>query len=239
MSKKKGKPVKQRPMSKEEVLIREKGKRLIEAEKEYWQEQKRLREDLNAAAPAFMEGHDELLPADISSMVWLLRDGAAFVRYKTEGTKPGVQWRVLDVTLEEWARRGWIVPVGGKDISLTGFISGLGNATFYKCRFNDIFIEYASFSHVRYDEPRLNPSIAEALLEFRLAVLGMTLQQLGTISSPPQGIFMPREDIVKELKSRIDQFRRLLLEGAKEEELQVFLKENPFLLQPGAIVIPW
>jgi hypothetical protein len=124
-------PTKRRhPSTPAEVLIESKRKALIKAEREYWRYQQQFRRNFNAIASVLAE-EPHLLPEEISSIVWGLRDGAAFVRYKSFNKQPGVEFRVWDIPLEEWATKGLILPVEKGEISLAsaGLIRGLGTIT--------------------------------------------------------------------------------------------------------------
>ena len=117
--------------SPEELLIREKSKKFLKAEREYWKVRKTLREKMENATHILGLKANEFIPNDLSSIVWGLKDGVSFVRYKSVNRKRKVEFKILPITLEEWSRNGLIVPVEGGEISLakSGLIQGIGTIT--------------------------------------------------------------------------------------------------------------
>jgi hypothetical protein len=114
MPKRKSKGTPSKPRTPAEAEIARRGRELVERIRSYWQAEDRL----NGTFP----------PAP-SGLIWLLRDGAVFIRHKdiTAGTTPPVpqyspsttQIRVEDVSLNDWFDTKWIVPVNGRDTSLS------------------------------------------------------------------------------------------------------------------------
>ena len=88
---------------------------------------------------------NEFIPNDLSSIVWGLKDGVSFVRYKSVNRKRKVEFRILPITLEEWGRNGLIVPVEGGEIPLakSGLIQGIGTITLSNCS-----IDTVSYTHL-------------------------------------------------------------------------------------------
>jgi len=236
MTKTKSKSSRRPPRSAIELLLERKAKVLLAAEKGYWDAINSLRHQRHETANTFDLPFEDSLPQDISSMVWGLKDGVAFVRYKTVGAKAQLDFRVLPITLEEWGNDGLIVPLPAGDISLAraGFIRGAGNVSLINCAFNDIHIPFVQFSHLRYGDPTNTPSVERAVLDFQLALLGLQTQPQANGS--PQAV--SGVETVAKLKKLADEFESLIGAGTKEEELQLFLKANPFVLHPSAECIP-
>ncbi|OLP18584.1 hypothetical protein BST81_09850 [Leptolyngbya sp. 'hensonii'] len=219
-----------------ELLLEKKAKALLAAEKNYWDAINSLRHQRHEAASTLDLPFEDSLPQDISSTVWGLKDGVAFVRHKTVGAKARVNFRVLPITLDEWGNSGLIVPLPAGEFSLAraGFIRGLGNLSMINCAFNDIHIPFVQFSHLRYGDPTNTPSVERAVLDFQLALLGLQTQ--------PQSSESPKAvsgvETVAKLKKLADELESLIGAGTKEEEIQLFLKANPFVLHPSAECIP-
>jgi len=215
--------------------MEEKARTLVASEKTYWQTISSLREQRHEMADSFALPFDEALPESISSTVWGLKDGAAFVRHKTVGPKARVDFRALPITLDEWGKNGLIVPLEAGDFSLARahVVTGLGNFSMINCQVNDIHIPYAEFSHLRYGALENIPSVERAVLDFQLALLGLQTQQPSQQGQPISGT-----QTLAVLKEIADSFEKLLNEGTKEEELQVFLKTHSFILHPSAECIP-
>ena len=241
MSKRKNKKSQKRHLTSVEIIIQQKGKKVVQAIKEYWKEQDKLYETFNRTASSLgtVVNGEEIFPKDLSSLIWLLRDGIAFVRYKTEGVKKGIDIRVVDISLNDWFDRGWILPVKGGEISLAGFIKGpSNNITFKDCTFNGIYIEFANFLHVYYDHPELAPTFAKAVLDFRLTLLGMILQSGGAIITPIIQQPIQPDKVIKQLQQKVAHLKELLNDDVNEEALQSYLKLHPFLLKAASEVIP-
>jgi hypothetical protein len=235
MSNRKRKQQKRPHLNTVQLLMREKAKKFIAAEKTYWKAISSLRQQRHGTAISLALPYEEALPENISSTVWGLKDGVAFVRHKTVGTKARVDFRALPITLEQWGKEGLIAPLENGDVSLalSGIISGLGNIWIINCQVNDVQIPYVAFSHLRYGDTNNTPSVERAVLDFQLALLGLQTQ-------PPaqQGKPISSVHTVEALKNIADTFEKLLNDATKEEELQVFLKSHSFIMHPSAECIP-
>ena len=121
---------------------------------------------------------EKALPPDISSTVYGLKDGVAFVRHKAFPGRPNIQFRVLPITLDEWSQTGLIIPFEQGEISLAkaGVIKGLGHVTFVNCSINEIQIPYAELSHLKYGDTFNAPTIERTILDFQLTLLGLQTQ---------------------------------------------------------------
>jgi hypothetical protein len=234
MASRKNKGKKEYPRNPLEVIITRKAKEFLSAEKEYWKQRDSLRRSMKGAVEALSLKAGAALPDDISSTVWGLQDGVAFVRHKSVSGERNVQFRVLPITLAKWAETGLLVPVGNREISLAraGLIRGLGNLILIDCRINDIQIPYAEFSHMRYGDIRNTPAVERAILDFQLTFLGMQAPEVSETVGPPGPIFA--EATIKRLQEIARQFEELLQGDSQEEILQTFLKEHPFVLHQSA-----
>lgn len=235
MSKKNRKP--QRPrLNAFQVLVQKKAKSLVAAEKSYWETISSLRKQRHSAAESLALPYETSLPESISSTVWGLSDGVAFVRHKTVGDTARVDFRALPhITLEEWGKSGLIVPLEKGDFSLAqaGAVGGLGNISMINCQVNDVHIPYVEFAYLRYGDSSNAPSVEKAVLDFQLTILGLQTQQ-----PSQQGQPISSRHTVDVLKEIAFAFEKLLDDKTKEEELQVFLKNHSFILHPSAESIP-
>ena len=235
MSNKKSKRQKRPHLNAVQLLMKMKAKNLVAAEKSYWEAISSLRRQRHGTATSLGLPYEEALPESISSTVWGLKDGIAFVRHKTVGSKARVDFRVLPMTLDQWGQEGLIVPLEKGDFSLAQarVIGGLGNASLINCQVNDVHIPYVELLHLRYGDSNNTPSVERAVLDFQLALLGLHTQQ-----PSQQGQRISGADTISELKQIADTFEKLLNDATKEEELQVFLKGHSFILHPSAECIP-
>ena len=225
-----------RPRTAIELILEKRTKTLRAAERTHWETINALRTQRENLVRSLELPIQDRLPASISSTVWALKDGAAFVRYKTVDAKPRLDFRVLPITLEEWGRTGLIVPLDPGEVSLAqiGLIAGVGNISRLNCKVNDLEIPYAEFAHIRYGDEANLPSVERAVLDFQLVLLGLQMQ--GPAAPGPVSV-TPAETIAA-LKKLAAEFATLLDAQGREEELQLFLKRHPFILHPSAECIP-
>jgi len=221
-----------------EILIREKAKKFLSAEKAYWRQRESLQQSMKDAVDILSLKAGEALPADIASTVWGLKDGVAFVRHKRIVRQPTVQFRILPITLKQWAETGLVVPLEQGEISLSkaGLIRALGHFTFIECSLNEIHIPYAEFSHMRYGDDLNLPSVERAILDFQLILLGLQMK-----TAPEEEAAngeLSAETTIQRLQGIATEFEQLLQGDHQEEALQKFLKEHPFLLHQSAESIP-
>jgi hypothetical protein len=218
-----------------QVLLEKKAKGFLTAEKAYWEQRQSLRHQHSELSRELSLPTDKLLPMELSSTVWALHDGVAFVRHKPVTGVSGVSFKVLPWTLAQWATDGPILPLeqGALFLGKSGFKVGLSNATFVNCHLNDVKIPYAEFAHLRYGEVGASPTIEGAILDFQLALLGAQLRQASSITKGPV-----LEATIQRFDEIVQEFESLLGKEVREEELQRFLKEYPFVLHPSAEAIP-
>jgi hypothetical protein len=219
-----------------ELLVRRKAKLFIDAEKAYWRAISGLRQEHLKLAGLLSLPYEQLLPENISSTVFGLSDGVAFVRHKSIAGLVGVSFRALPhVNLEEWGNTGLIVPLDQGDFSLAqaGVFSGIGSISLMNCSINDVVVPYAEISHLRYGETQNAPSVEQAILDFQLTLLGLQTQQPSS-----QGHHSSRERTLEDHQRIANRFKELLDRETMEEDLQKFLKEHPYVLHPSAEAIP-
>lgn len=218
-----------------EIIIREKAKKFVEAEKDYWKKRNAIRDGMQDATVALSLKTEQVLPADVSSTVYGLKDGVAFVRYKTFSGHPSVAFRVLPMTLAEWSEDGLLVPVENGELSLakSGMIRGLGHMTFVNCSINGVEIPYAELSHMKYGDTINTPALERAILDFQLTLLGLQTQTAETTS-----LKLPGQETISKLKALSDEFEKILEDKTREEDIQKFLKTNSFVLHQSAETIP-
>jgi len=222
----------QSPRDPYEAVLQAKKSELLKAERAYWEKQKEIRAQQRSIADLFGKAEPGL-PSDLSSTVWALRDGAAFVRYKSNGT-PGVGFRTANITLEQWGKEGLFVPLVDREVSLARLgVAGLGHFVFIDCSFDGVVVPYAEFSYMRYGDEHGLPSVERAVVDYQLAFLGRALA-----TKPLTQAFTP-DSVIDKLQARAAQFEHLLTDAnTMEEQLQIFIKENPFIIHPSAQIVP-
>lgn len=219
-----------------EKMLKKKADSFLKAEKEFWKYRYGIEKQHRESAEALNLDVAATIPDELSSVVWALKDGVAFARYLSPGTTGNVSFRSLNISLEQWGNEGLVVPTPQGEISLVkaGLIRGLGNITLNNCQINEIHIPYIEISHAFYDKEQMPSPVERAVIDFQLAFLGMQLREQNVV--PGQTI--EDANTIKKLRKLASQFESLLNDAEREEELQLFLKENPMVLHPTAEVIP-
>jgi hypothetical protein len=78
-----------------QALLEKKAKAFLKAEKAYWEQRQSLRHQYGALGSELSLETEHLLPPELSSTVWALQDGVAFVRHKPVKGLMGVSFRAL------------------------------------------------------------------------------------------------------------------------------------------------
>lgn len=233
MAKKKKQSKNRSKLSPVDRLLRGKARSFLKAEKEFWKYRYAIEEQHRDTAKALDLDVESTIPDEISSVVWALKDGVAFVRHQAIRKTREVSFRSLNVSLEQWGQEGLFVPTPDGEISLAqAGICGLGHFVFHNCSVNNIVIPYAEFRHAYYDSDEMPSPVEGAVIDFQLAFLGAQLREGKHVSAEANS------DTITKLKRIASQFETLLSNAEREEDLQIFLKENPMLLHPTAEIIP-
>lgn len=223
--------------------LKKKAQIYIDNEVEFWKHRYILEDQHKKNAKYFDLEFTQTIPDELSTIAWVLTDGIAFVRYYSPDKKGEVGYYTWDISIAEWGQAGLIVRLPDGDISLTekDLMHGVGNITILDGHFisgvdlKEYFIPYLEFEYVYYDYDHFPSAVERAMLHFQRAFLSAHKRQdQGQIENQPIGkdnIFPYLEDISLE-------FEHLLDDASKEEELQVFLKDNPLVLHPTAKLIP-
>lgn len=238
MAKKKNKRKPNQPkLNPIERALKKKADQFLRAEREFWKYRYELEDQHRKNAEALDLTVSKTIPENVSTIVWALKDGVAFVRYQDDTSKGSVGFRSANITLEQWGNEGLIVPTSKGEISLvqSGLIRGLGNITLQDCTLNDLHIGYVELRHAYYDKKELPSAIERAIIDFQLAFLGAQIRE----KSPTPVDTSPKPDqTISKLDEIAKKFEDLLETADREEELQVFLKENPLVLNSTAEQIP-
>ncbi len=217
--------------------LKRKADRFLRAERDFWKQRYEIEDQYRSNAEALDLEFAGTIPENLSTIVWALSDGVAFVRYQSETNDRRVDFRAANMTLEQWGNEGLIIPSSKGEISLaqSGFFKGLGNITFRNCTFNDVQIGYVTLRHAYYDNEQLPSAVQNAIIDFQLAFMGHHLSDDANKFDPSS---IPPDKTIQKLESMAEEFEALLESAEREEELQVFLKENPLILHPTAEQIP-
>lgn len=220
-----------------ERMLKKKADSFLKAEREFWKYRYEIEEQHKKNAEAFDLEHSYTIPEYLSTVVWALSDGVAFVRYHSPGIKGNVTFRSWNITLKQWGDEGLVIPTSKGEISIArgGIIRGLGNFTFNDCNFNEFHIPYIELRHAYYARGEMPKPVERAIIDFQLTFLGMHLREHAQVAKDAPVTTDQTITLLKEVSSN---FEALLNDAQKEEELQVFIKENPMMLHPTAELIP-
>jgi len=218
-------------------MLKKKAERFLKAEREFWKSRYELEYQHRESAEALNLTVAKTIPDDVSTIVWGLKDGVAFVRYQDDKAKGSVGFRSAAITLEQWGKEHLIVPTTQGDVSLVklGLMRGLGNVTVRNSTLNGLHIGYLELRHAYYDRKELPSAIERAVIDFQISFLGTQLRE----NSPTEEDDLSKPDqTLEKLNEIAEKFEDLLENATREEDLQVFLKENPLVLDTTAEQIP-
>jgi hypothetical protein len=218
-------------------MLKKKAESFLKAERDFWKYRYEIEEQYKQNAEAFDLEFSNTIPEDLSTIVWALNDGVAFVRYHSPGIKGNVAFRSWNITLKQWGEEGLVIPTQKGELSLArgGFIGGLGNFTLKNGNFNEIHIPYVELRHAYYDKGQMPSPVERAIIDFQLAFLGAHLREQPPVS---RGSPNANDQTITRLREISANFEALLGDAQKEEDLQIFIKENPMVLHPTAELIP-
>lgn len=227
---------KKKKKSTEQILLERKRKTLTDSIKSYWVEQDRLNKQYNEFISTLgITNLRNNVPPDLTSYIWLLKDGAVFMRFKTESALLGMHIMIENITIDKFISKGIIIPIRDYNINIPNVkvIDSSFENTQFQIGDRTFNVEYLIYNHIRYDEPQKLPTLSKALVDFRLTVLGIMMQ-----NQTDKKDKTPNDSVLVSLKSRLEELKRLLLGEVREEALQQFLLENPFILKPSSVIIP-
>jgi hypothetical protein len=234
------KKIKKRQRQSFEILIEEKAKNFIKAIKEYWITQDNLIYKYKETALGLggIHNFDEIFPSGLSNQILLFTDGIIFIRQKLEGGRH-LQTFIFNFNLDSWLKDGLKIPQNDLILGLPAILVGPGASLILNnCSINEFHIDYLHFSSFLYDKLELKPGAIKAIIDFRISILGMILQSGSAFFAPNFEQIIQTDNILDRLQQKVNELKVLLESEVNEEKLQIFLKENPFLLKPSSELIP-
>lgn len=218
-----------------EALINSKKSRLVAAERDFWRERRKLEEQNDSALDQLGLLKPRVGSSSLSSFIWGLRDGAVFIRHFDQSTPGNVKFEIDTCTLDDWANTKFVIPHNGKMISAYPALKGLMSLTLIDCVIGGLSFPYLAVTWMRYGDDKLPGGISDAVADYYLTVLGL---QIHANPEQPEVSTKNHSDTLDELGRLADEFELLLTSCTREEELQVFLKQNPYILHQTAQAIP-
>lgn len=234
------KKIKKRQRQSFEILIEEKAKNFIKAIKEYWKTQDKLIQEYKQTALGLggIHNFDEIFPTGLSNQILLFTDGIIFIRQKLEESRH-LKTIIFNFNLDYWLKDGLKIPQNDLILGLPAILMGPGASLILNnCSINEFHIDYLHFSSFLYDKMELRPGAIKAIIDFRISILGMILQSGSAFFAPKVEQIIQTDNILDRLQQKVNELKVLLEAEVNEEKLQIFLKENPFLLKPSSELIP-
>lgn len=219
-----------------DIMLQNKAKKVIEAEKKFWETRCKIEKQQIKYAQIYDLEVKKTIQVELSSVVWCLKDGVVFVKYYNDG-KINFEIKSADLLVFDWFKRGPFVPTKKGEISL----SAKTKATF-DCHYdiswggiiigNEKVIEHLRIRNVLYENRDLSDKTQSTIQDFELTLIGLIYK------SKTEEVNNAQNVLIKNLEKISTDFENLLSNADKEEELQVYLKQHPILLEPTAQIIP-
>jgi hypothetical protein len=219
-------------------VLNKKIDRIKQLEKKYWDDINRQRNVFSNIDQSFEADFRKMFPEQ-SSLIYACIDGVVLIRVSDFIEKGNVEVHYINSRLK-YLLKELPIPYQGKFINFST-IAHLGpNSTFQvkKLTLNeDIVINNLYITVLKYTDDEKLLEIEDAISDIQLSLMGLN-----------SGIFevnqyLPKEDLkgeklISRLNSILVEFESLLENAEKEEELQIYIKEHPILLQPYSKVFP-
>lgn len=216
-------------------------KRKIEAiynlEKDYWKTVSERHGLLENVLPEVQSELEEIFPKEVSSRIFVGKDGIIILRYSDPAGQVSLDFNfshypirkiLADVPIPKgnsYEHLGVsIIPNVLFDISNTG----INERTIGK------IFRLTSFMFNNLDEK--TGEWQDAINDFKYYLLGLNSIPRPDIGNKNQTEF--KDSVIKNLKELRNAFQEKLKSAKVEEELQIFLKENPILLGPHSNLYP-
>ncbi|WP_066839547.1 Shedu anti-phage system protein SduA domain-containing protein [Rufibacter ruber] len=167
-------------------------------------------------------------PENISSRIFGCIDGVILIRYKDYKEKNNVEVMFFNITVNDLLK-SLAIPIENGEVIIDMSMFREWNKI-YNSTINGVKFEFLEIGDFKYEN--ISQKWEDTLTDFKMFLLGNNLNFTSKTSGNPT------KDLIKELKQKALDFLSLLNNASAEEEIQKFLKNNPFLLQPYSQVIP-
>lgn len=220
-----------------EKVIRKKIKRIVDLEKDYWKTINEQRTKFNLIDEQLQLDFDSKFPVEHATLIYGCIDGFVLIRHTAWDAPHTVKIEIvnsrLSILLKELP-----VPINNSQfINFSAFAKvGVGSTLkILDSSLNGHSISNLQITVSSYSGDDGQEDWEDALTDIQLAILGLNSEvNVG-------GHITPKEEkisIIEKLKNLKTEFDTLLNNAEKEEELQVFLKKHPILIQPYSKVYP-
>ncbi len=219
-------------------LIKRKVDFVKNLEQQYWTTINNQRIKFSSLDNNSSSKFEEHFPKDQSSLIYGCLDGVVLIRHSENPRANIVEVKILNILIEKLLLQ---LPIPYRDGRMINF-SAIAKLNFGsllkigKLKLNGEFeINNLQISVLKYEEVNNNLDLEDALLDVKLAILGMNINIQHENESTPKKEAKTILEIYNSLKV---QFEELLKSSNKEEELQLFIKEYPIIVQPYSTIYP-
>lgn len=222
-------------------VIEKKIKAIKKLEEDYWEEVNEQREKINSLSPLFDNEFDQFFSKFTHSFIIGCIDGVVLIRYANLLSKSNtIHIQINEDRLSRFTRNLQIplMPIeNGLNFNLKNAIQiSCGTVKIKKVIVDEkIEIENLNISVYKNNDSKISENWEDALTDIKLAIIGLNLK----VEKPYETSAKEEKDVlIKKLQQIKNEFEQLLCTANREEEIQTFLKDNPFIIQPFSKVIP-
>ncbi len=219
-------------------MLNRKIQHIKDLEKNYWKSLNEQKENFSKIDESFQNEIEKHFP-DQSSLIYACHDGAVLVRLSDYKENGSIEVKYFDMRLEKLLEE---LPIPHKDrfINLTSIIrigprASLRSVTVKFGETEEDEIHNLYVAAFKYDDEERLADFEDALQDIQHTLIAIN-SGLTDKENQQEGIKI--ENIIDRLKNLLNEYTILLNIADKEEQLQVFIKEHPILLQPYAKVFP-
>ncbi|TAG24034.1 MAG: DUF4263 domain-containing protein [Cytophagia bacterium] len=222
-------------------LIKKKIDSIKKLEQSYWGEIDKQREKLSSIDSNLERKFEYVFPKNLFSLIYGCIDGAVIIRHSEINKNDQTQVQFFDIRLEKLLNE---LPIPYKDGRVVNFSTvvklGVGSSLRAgKLKFGEdiefLNFQIAVFKYSLTGKNEIIENLANVIDDIKLALLGMNFDIQHEEESTPK---QERQSILDNLIVLKTKFDELLNTSSKEEELQVFLKEYPIVIQPYSKIFP-
>ncbi|MFN8254566.1 MAG: hypothetical protein U0W24_02680 [Bacteroidales bacterium] len=220
-------------------VIQKKIEYLKKIEADYWKLVEEQRQKLFIIDPKFKKEFDEVFPENQSSLIYGCIDGAVLLRYRNFNNQRKIDVQIFDNRLEKFLKELPVPNEKGGFFNFSSLIPFSVNSVLKNVNVNindnSIVINNLDITAFHYSDDKTVSSFEDVLTDVQLAILGINSNQEIRVNVTPE---QQKDNLLNKLVELKNKYDNLLQNANREEEIQVFLKEHPILIQPYSKVIP-
>lgn len=219
-----------------EKVIKRKVKKIVDLENEYWKivdEQRRK----NSFNDDFLNDFEKHFPSELATLIYACVDGVVIVRHTAWNKGNEVQIQIVNSRLSILLKK-LLIPINDQQSLNFSAIAKIGVGSTIKIQntnINGISIDNLQVSAFSYTDEGKLADWEDAIMDIKLTILGLNsgVKFSGNVPTKKETV-----SIIEKLNEIKKEFSDLLDNAKKEEEIQIYLKEHPFLIQPFSNIYP-